>query len=195
MILADIPPHVTLIAMSKGSSLEAIASLAAKGQKDFGENYVQELIPKAIHMPELRWHFCGHLQRNKVTKALPHLACLHTLGSMRLFEKLEKEVTRNLPVFIQVNPDREPQKSGLDPHDPEFLQLIKCVQSSQRLQFLGFMAIPAKGSLHAYDCMQALTQSYQCQALSLGMSEDRELALAHGATHLRIGRALFESTH
>jgi pyridoxal phosphate enzyme (YggS family) len=197
--------QVALVAVSKTQPAEAIADLYALGHRDFGENYVQELVEKAEALrercPGIRWHFIGHLQTNKVKALVPHVHVVHSVDSERLALELDKrwralrgEETQPLPCFVEVNIDDEPSKSGVPASQAPVLAhaIAQCCPS---LKLRGLMAIPAVSSSAApFAALRELEQ--RCRpsthgALSMGMSGDFEVAIAQGATHVRVGTALF----
>ena len=193
-----------LVAVGKTKPPEAIRALAVMGQRAFGENYVQEALAKqaALSDLELEWHAIGPLQSNKCRDVARHFDWLQTLDRERLVEPL----ARNRPpgraplnVLIQVNIDDEGSKSGCTPDAvPRLAGLIR-VQPTLRLR--GLMSIPAPEPdlarrRVAFARMRALFDALavgdsSVDTLSMGMSEDFELAIAEGATMVRIGSALF----
>lgn len=198
---------ITLLAVSKTQPVEQIEALYRLGHRDFGENYVQELVEKAGELDRrgcagIRWHFIGHLQTNKVKMLMPLVHAIHAVDSERLAKELAKRWaasgrTGRLPVFVEVNIDQEPSKSGLDPQEvPAFVQSI--VDQYPELEVEGLMCIPAKGSeketRQAFKQLRELEKSCQPASLgflSMGMSSDYPIALEEGATHIRVGTALF----
>jgi pyridoxal phosphate enzyme (YggS family) len=195
----------TLIAVSKTQPTEKIRALYELGHRDFGENYVQELIEKAEELktssPELRWHFIGHLQSNKVKSLLPWVASVHSVHSLSLAEELSKRWIQlkdqqgKLPVFLEVNIDNEPSKSGLSP--AETSKVAVQVARLPGLELRGLMSIPSPEGTRSGSSFRALHElSKSCEdvtegELSMGMSSDFELALREGATHIRVGTLLF----
>jgi pyridoxal phosphate enzyme (YggS family) len=193
---------MTLIAVSKGQPIEKILALYEMGHRDFGENYVQELLQKESSLrpkcPELRWHFLGHLQSNKVKSVVPYLSCLHSLESLKQIEAIEKAWSAlpacgKLSVFVAVKLSDEASKHGVLPEDLE--PLLKRIAESDHLQAEGLMVIPKVGeSEKAFERLSKLSEQhckYLSGQLSMGMSDDYLLALPYGATHVRIGTALF----
>ncbi len=200
--------EVRLIAVSKQQPAEKIRAAYAAGQRDFGENYAQELLGKhneLADLSELRWHMIGHVQSNKVSKLLPLVSAVHTVDSLKLAAELGKRalpvpparsLTRDgrLLVFIEVNISREAQKSGCA---PEALgELIAAVQSEPRLALGGLMAVPAPGAREQFAELAALRARHGGAAalpeLSLGMSQDFESAIReYGSTVVRVGTAIF----
>ncbi len=200
---------VVLIAVSKKQSIDKIEALYRLGHRDFGENYPQELVTKAKEMEErgygdVRWHLVGHLQTNKVKIVLPYLASIHSVDSEKLASELAKRLaqlsetsqmeTRTLPVFIEVNLDAEASKSGFSPD--EVLRLAESIGKMKELQLQGLMCIPSpkQDPALAFERLRKLEQECRplsCGFLSMGMSHDYRIAIQHGATHIRVGTALF----
>jgi pyridoxal phosphate enzyme (YggS family) len=203
------PGKVTLIAVSKTQPVEAIETLYHLGHRDFGENYVQELVEKAEKLREagcegIRWHFIGHLQSNKVKALIPIVHAVHSVDSARLAEELAKRWKQagregRLPCFVEVNIDHEASKSGVMPEDAA--AVAAQVAALPELELEGLMAIPASvggaaDALQAFAALHDLEQRcrpHTTGKLSMGMSDDYELAITQGATHVRLGTALFGS--
>lgn len=193
------PDEVRLVAVSKKQPDERLLAAYQSGQRDFGENYVQELVRKKDLLPEdARWHAIGHVQRNKAKGAV--LADLvHTLDSERLADALDKAAKsagKVLPVLIEVNTGDEPSKSGVLPGAVE--PLLERVGAFENLEVQGLMCIPPvdEGRRHfaalrtLRDRLAAAT-GRPLSELSMGMSADYEEAVAEGATIVRVGTAVF----
>jgi len=185
---------VTLLAVSKGQSVERIREAVAAGQKAFGENYVQEAVQKMEVLPPLEWHLIGPLQSNKTRLAAERFAWVQTLASEKIARRLSEQRPTSLPplnVLIQVNVSGEQSKSGVAPREVE--ALANAIRSLPRLRLRGLMAIPEPGADRArYREVRKLFDSLPgCDTLSMGMSADLDLALAEGATMVRIGTAIF----
>jgi hypothetical protein len=195
-----------LVAVSKTQGLPAIEELYALGQRDFGENYVQELVEKARALEQggrchgIRWHFIGHLQSNKAKLLVPWVHVVHAVDSEKLAKELGrrwKEEAREgrLPVFLEVNIDGEASKAGVLPDPGAVRSLAQAVAAVPELSCEGLMCIPAPGrSGPAFARMRELEAA--CHAftrgrLSMGMTQDYEEAIRAGATHIRVGTALF----
>jgi pyridoxal phosphate enzyme (YggS family) len=197
-------PVPELVAVSKTKPVSEMLKLYQEGQRIFGENYVQELIEKATEfnrLPEVRaeFHFIGHLQTNKVKAILPFVSTIHSVDSWKLFEEIEKRATslqKKIDVYFQINIDEEASKGGFRPTELQTLSDAVFANSGSWIRPFGLMAIPDPG-VHAsrsFQEMQKLSSQFSrtlgC-GLSMGMSEDFEVAITYGATSLRLGSALF----
>jgi len=191
------PDAVTLIAVSKTQPAEAVAALIAEGQRDFGESRVQEARAKwpalkARH-PDLRLHLIGQLQSNKAEDAVALFDAIHSLDRPSLAAALAKAMEksgRRPDCFIQVNIGDEPQKGGCPVADlPALLDAARAAG----LKLAGLMAIPPEGVEAApyFALLAKLARSHDLAGLSMGMSADYESAVTIGATHVRVGTALF----
>lgn len=192
------PSSVRLVAVSKTKPAAMIREAYAAGQRDFGENYAQELRNKAAELgdlSELRWHFIGHLQRNKVKYVAGAGAeIVHAVDSV----KLGKEIAKRHPgsaVLVEVNIGSESSKHGVQAD--QALALATELQALEGLTCAGLMCIPPPGSGAAsFASLQALFETGKARGLpftelSMGMSGDFEQAIAHGATLVRVGTAIF----
>jgi PLP dependent protein len=195
---------VRLIAVSKKHPPEAIRAAYALGLRDFGENYAQELEQKAkslTDLPELRLHFIGHLQSNKAKSVAAYACSIQTIDSPFLAREVAKRARslgRHLEVLIEVNVGGEAQKHGCKPEDLD--QVIKAIVTEPDLTLRGLMTMPPAeldAAKKAFDTLRTLQSlhggSLRLPELSMGMSDDLEVAIASGATMVRIGTALFGS--
>ncbi len=193
------PEEVRLLAVSKFHGPAAIRDAYAAGQREFGENYAQELADKAralSDLPDLRFRFIGGLQRNKA-KLLAEFGCaVETIASAVTARALaERSAARGvrLEVMIQVNVGGEQQKSGIAPEG--LAELVPEVQALSALELSGLMTIPPaddpERAAHAYRTLRELARAYGLRELSMGMSDDLELAIREGATRVRVGTAIF----
>lgn len=197
------PEGVTVVAVSKGRPVEAIRALYESGHRDFGENRADELAEKAPRLPsDIRWHFVGHLQSNKARLVRPVASCLHSMDRISLAKAWLKGAGVPPPVYLQVNIGREPQKFGVDPDE--------AVEAASRFEALGLslvgvMAIlpivekpedsrPYFRDLAALGARVAGVVS-RAGGLSMGMTDDFEVAVEEGATVIRVGRAIFDQNH
>jgi hypothetical protein len=195
------PQTVTLLAVSKTHSSARVREAAAAGQIAFGENYVQEALEKmlALHRAAdaLEWHLIGPLQSNKTRPAAERFAWVQTLQSQKIARRLSEQRPSDLPplnVLIQVNASGEASKSGVAPD--EVLGLAKAVSHLPRLRLRGLMAIPEPGApRERYRQMTALYErmksEFRLDTLSMGMSDDLDVAIVEGATMVRVGTAIF----
>jgi hypothetical protein len=211
------PDSVRLIAVSKTHPASLIRQAIAAGISDLGENRIQEATPKieALRDTAARWHLIGHVQRNKARAAAQHFAMLHTLDSLRLAETLERQAATHapapLPVLLQVNVSGEASKEGFalpggadnTAQWPDFAAAVERILALPHLRVSGLMTVapllpdPA-AARPVFRCLRQLqaTLAHQFpsadwQRLSMGMTDDFEIAIEEGATDVRIGRALF----
>ncbi len=205
------PEDVTLVGITKTFPPEAAAAARRAGLRDFGENRVQELVAKAAALPgeilggDLRWHMVGHLQRNKARDVVACADLFHALDSLRLAEELDRraaEAGRLMPCLVQVNVSGEASKFGLDPD--QTLAMLDRLAPYENLRVLGLMtlAAPADDPETVRPQFRLLRDLFEaCRGrgapcvemryLSMGMSGDFEVAIEEGATHVRLGTALF----
>jgi PLP dependent protein len=187
--------HITICA-SKYFSVEQIRRIYELGTRHFGENRVQDLIRKKASLRDLEitWHFIGHLQTNKVKDIIGHITYLHTLDRIKLARTIEKYAERPLKCFIQVNMTKEVQKSGIEPEKLE--QFLSEIENYDKIEVIGLMTIgkaeDAIATERAFKGLSEMASRLDLPYLSMGMTEDYEIALKHGATHLRIGRKFLE---
>ena len=199
--------EITLIAVSKRKSIEMIKEAIAAGQVDFGENYLQEAKEKIIEIGSKgHFHFIGSLQSNKAKDAATLCDMIHTVDRLKLAKELNKyaaAINKSLPILIQVNVGREEQKSGVLPEDAE--HLINKMQGCENLEIRGLMTMPpyktnAEEVRPYFAELRELGIQLQekgliaknCRLeLSMGMSGDFEVAIAEGATMIRVGTAIF----
>lgn len=200
---ARAPDTVRLVAVSKTKPASAIREAYEAGQRDFGENYAQELAEKAealADLPDIRWHFIGHLQSNKAKLVAPIAHLVHTVDSPSLARELAKRVEKlgrdRLRVLVEVNIGGEAQKHGAKPDD--LPMLLEAVSAQPNLLLQGLMTIPPQDldeARRAFEGLAALRDRHGGPArlpeLSMGMTDDLEVAIACGATMVRIGTAIF----
>jgi pyridoxal phosphate enzyme (YggS family) len=196
--------HIRLLAVSKKKPLEAILAAVSAGQREFGENFVQEGIAKiaAIERDDLVWHFIGHLQANKTKAVAENFHWVHTIDRLKIAERLSRQRPFHadaLNVCIEVNVDAEENKSGVSP--AELPELAAAIAKLPHLRLRGLMCLPA--IRHDFDeqrrpfaALRKMLESLQASGLtldtlSMGMSADYAAAIAEGATMVRIGTALF----
>ena len=202
------PAGVTLVAVGKTKPASAIAALADAGQGDFGENYVQEGVGKMADLGGrgLNWHFIGHIQSNKCADIARHFQWVHGVDRVRVARRLDAaagDAGKVLDVLIQVNLDDESAKSGV--HADDLPSLVAEVAAMDALRLRGLMAIPAPAvgldaQRRPFAALRDLLESVRGErdtmdCLSMGMSADLEVAILEGATHVRVGTALFGPRH
>ena len=202
------PAEIILVAVSKGQSATAIREAYAAGQRDFGENYVQEWLGKRdelADLADLRWHLLGHLQRNKVKLVIGHVHLLHAVDDMLGLDEMARQAHAqglSQDVLLQVNLAEEGQKRGCGEDDAELF--VDVLLRSPGLRLQGLMLIPpAEGDPRRWFArLRQLAERLAREVsdrplapprwqLSMGMSADFALAIAEGATHVRVGTAIF----
>ncbi|PCJ13225.1 MAG: YggS family pyridoxal phosphate-dependent enzyme [Gammaproteobacteria bacterium] len=193
-----------ILAVSKTQSAAAIEAAYEAGFEHFGENYLQEALLKIQQLQHLslQWHYIGTLQSNKTSQVAQHFDWFHTLDRLKIAQRLSQQRSEHLPdlnVCIQVNIDNEPQKGGVSLAQLD--ELADAVIQLPRLSLRGLMAIPRKDSSleQRRDGFNRMAKTLETlkgkipglDTLSMGMSEDLELAIEHNATIIRIGTAIF----
>jgi pyridoxal phosphate enzyme (YggS family) len=188
--------EVTLLAVSKGQGVERIREALAAGQQAFGENYLQDALPKMDALPPLEWHLIGALQSNKTRVAAERFDWIQTVDREKIARRLSDQRPVHRPalnVLVQVNISGEATKSGVRPEEAE--QLAAAIAAMPRLRLRGLMAIPRPGDATGFSRMKALFDRlgprFGMDTLSMGMSDDLEAALAAGSTMVRVGTAIF----
>ena len=192
------PAGVTLVAVSKIHPQSAVREALAAGHFTFGENRVQEAAqkfpPLRAAFPDLRLHLIGPLQTNKVRDAVQLFDVIETVDRPKLVGALAKEavhVGRDIDVMVQVNTGEEPQKAGILPADAD--DFIETCRTTGGLAVRGLMCIPPMGEEPAmhFALLAELAKRHGLDQLSMGMSADFEIAIRLGATHVRVGTAIF----
>ena len=186
------PARVTIVAVTKGFGADAVDAAAEAGLVDVGENYAQELLAKAGEVEStVRWHFLGAVQRNKVSRLAPHVAVWQGVDRI----EAGQEIARRSPgatVLVQVNIDGAPERNGCAVGAVQSL-----VRDLQRLDLdvAGLMAVATAGdeerAARQFAAMAAMREELGLRELSIGMTDDLEVAIRAGSTMVRIGRALF----
>lgn len=204
------PEEITLVAVSKTKPASAIREAYAAGQRDFGENYAQELAAKAeelADLPDLRLHYIGHLQSNKAKVVARAAHVVHTVDSVSLAKELGKRALKEgwgadgsgrerLPVLVEVNVGGEPQKHGASAVD--LGAVLDAVEAEKALRLRGLMTMPPhdlEAARRVFEALKSLRNLHGGRArlpdLSMGMSDDLEVAIASGSTIVRVGSAIF----
>lgn len=198
---------VTLVAVSKTKGNDAIRKLYDYGQADFGENYVQELVGKQKELPDdIRWHFIGHLQRNKVKEIAPFIHLIQSVDSERLLKEINKEAIKNnreINILLQVHIADEETKYGFDKN--ELMELLPHLDHYMNVKVKGLMGMATfteniekvskefQSLRRLLDTCKKEENAGDWEILSMGMSADYENAVANGSTMIRIGTLLFGS--
>lgn len=198
------PTQITLVAVSKAQPLEAIRAVRALGIADFGENYPQEAVKKieTLDDAQVRWHFIGHIQANKTRVIAERFAWVHSLDRLQIARRLSTQRPYHAPplnVCLQVKLEEEPGKSGVSL--PAVKSLADEVARLERIHLRGLMCIPPASRdvtqqrrwfARLRELQSTLNVAgHSLDVLSMGMSGDFEAAVQEGATHLRIGTAIF----
>ncbi len=200
--------HVTLVAVSKTKPAEDILELYNLGQRDFGENYVQELVDKYEQLPkDIRWHFIGHLQSNKVKYIAPFVHLIHGVDSLKLLKEINKEAAKNnrtIDVLLQMHIAQEETKFGLDEEELNDIISQLANEPMKNAKICGLMGMASfsddmnkvraefknlKQLFNKHANLQTLNLKFQI--LSMGMSGDYKIAIEEGSTMVRIGSLLF----
>jgi len=209
IILKKIPEGVKIIAASKYAAAGQIKEAYEAGLKAFGENRVQDLLQKQAALSDLplEWHFIGHLQTNKVKKVVGRIELIHSVDSLKLAVEVSErafEIRKKQPVLMQVNISLEPTKGGFGPS--ESLQIARRIANLKGIQLAGLMTIAPftseKDVLEKHFAQaKELFDSVQRDLgpgfkwLSMGMSNDFEIAIRHGANLLRLGSIIFRGSY
>jgi len=206
-IFIDLNGKATLIAVSKTKPIEDIQALYDLGQRDFGENYVQELVDKYEKLPkDIHWHFIGHLQSNKVKYIAPFVHLIHGVDSLSLLKEINKQGLKNnriIDCLLQIHIAKEETKFGLNSDELEAV-LTGELSALKNISITGLMGMASfstnidlvraefnylKSLFVKYTPLQ--TANYKLQTLSMGMSSDYKIAIEEGSNMIRIGSLLF----
>lgn len=198
---STLPPEVTLVAVSKTKPADLLHEAYEAGQRDFGENYVQELTDKEASLPkDIRWHFIGHLQSNKVKYIAPFVYLIHGVDSLSLLKEINKQAQKNKRVIdclLQLHIAEEETKFGFDVAEIKTLLHSDELKHYPHVSVKGFMAMASntddedkiRGEFRQVKQLQQ--QFPQYTILSFGMSGDYEIAIEEGSTMVRIGSSIF----
>jgi pyridoxal phosphate enzyme (YggS family) len=192
------PGEITIVAVTKGLTAQAIEAALEAGIRHIGENRVQEAREKKTRLSRLQtcptWHMVGHLQTNKIKTAVEIFDIIHSIDSLRLAEALSSRTRNMIPVLLQVNISREEPKSGFS--EAELPKAMEKITLLPRLEVKGLMTIAPlvrdpEEVRPIFRRLRELGDSLRLKHLSMGMSDDFEVAVEEGATMVRIGRAIF----
>ncbi len=196
--IAALSEQVNIIAVSKTFSPKAVEPVLAAGYRVFGENRVQEAAEKWPNLkasyPDVELHLIGALQSNKAAQAVALFDVIHSLDRIKLASVLAAEMkrqNRQLKILVQVNTGKEDQKSGIPPEETE--EFVITCRSELGLNIVGLMCLPPQQDVAGphFALLQKLSQKCNAPLLSMGMSGDYEEAIKFGATHIRLGTAIF----
>jgi PLP dependent protein len=205
-IKSELPNQVTLVAVSKTKANAAILEAYEAGQRDFGENYVQELVTKHEELPkDIRWHFIGHLQSNKVKYIAPFVHLIHGVDSLKLLQEINKQALKNnrtIDCLLQLYIAKEETKFGFSFEECEAALQSETFKSLQNISIKGFMAMASNTEneaqvLEEFNSVKQFAEKtssllhFPFSILSYGMSGDYKIALNAGSTMLRIGSTIF----
>lgn len=213
-IKSGLPPHVTLVAVSKTKPVSDLMQAYEAGQRIFGENKIQEMLDKYEQMPkDIQWHMIGHVQSNKVKFMAPFVSLIHGVDSLKLLQEINKQALKNnrtIDCLLQIHIAEEETKFGLDEKELNNLLTTSDFKELKNIRILGLMGMATftedqnqiqKEFSHLkaiFDSIQKTkeTQQYpftmdQFSILSMGMSGDYQLAIASGSTMVRIGSSIF----
>lgn len=200
-ITSQIPEHVTLIAVSKTKPNDMLLQAYDAGQRDFGENYVQELVDKEAVLPkDIHWHFIGHLQSNKVKYIAPFVYLIHGVDSFSLLKEINKQALKNnriINCLLQIYIAQEETKFGLDFNEVTQILISDELKELKNIAIKGFMAMASNT-----DDIEQIRKEFQSlknfstqypdyKILSFGMSGDYQLAIQEGSTMIRVGSSIF----
>ena len=193
------PKEITLIAVSKTKSIKEIMEAYNAGIRDFGENYVQELVKKINELPkDIRWHMIGHLQKNKVKYVVnKNIYLIHSVDSLSLAKEINKEAVKKniiVNILLEVNLSNEKNKFGFKKEEIE--KIYHEIKSYENINVLGLMTILPNISneniLRGYfKDLKKIKEKLELSILSMGMSNDYKIAIDEGSTMIRIGTAIF----
>jgi len=202
-IKKQLPQHVTLVAVSKTKPVEAVMEAYNAGQRDFGENYVQEMVDKHGQLPsDIRWHFIGHLQSNKVKYIAPFVYLVHGIDSLKLLQEINKQAAKNnrvMDCLLQIYIAKEETKFGLSFQECDVV--LEQSTTLQNIKVRGFMGMASntgdegivRGEFRSLsDYHKLMKEKYpDLKILSFGMSSDFKMAVEEGSTMVRIGSTIF----
>lgn len=206
---AALPEGVTLIAVSKYHPVEAIKAAYDAGHREFGESKAQDLVIKHQELPDdIRWHFIGHLQSNKIKYIAPFIHLIHSIDTFRLLQEVDKQgakTGRRIPCLLQIHIAQEETKFGFTPQECMTMLEEGQWQSLQNVEIRGLMCMASNTEdkeqiASEFSSVQQLfkvikerffTGNDRFSILSAGMSDDYPIAIEHGSTHIRIGSGIF----
>jgi pyridoxal phosphate enzyme (YggS family) len=200
-IKTGMPGNVVLVAVSKTKPTTSILEAYAAGQRDFGENYVQELIDKYDALPkDIRWHFIGHLQSNKVKYIVPFVYLIHGVDSLSLLKEINKQAAKQnkiIDCLLQIHIASEETKFGMDFKEAQDILNSKEFKDLNNVRVKGFMAMASNTEnqeqiKNEFSALKNFSLQFpSLDVLSFGMSSDYKIAIEEGSTMVRIGSSIF----
>lgn len=208
-IKSSLPTHVQLVAVSKFNPIEALQEAYDAGQRLFGESQAQELVPKAMAMPDdVKWHFIGHLQTNKVKYIAPYVACVESVDSLKLLVEINKQALKNnriIPCLLQFHVAQEETKSGFTKEECEQVLSSSEFAELRNVRIDGVMGMASNTDdearvradfaeitrLFVYFKLHYFAASEHFKHISMGMTHDYPIAIKEGATLIRVGSGIF----
>lgn len=209
-INAALPDGVTLIAVSKYHPAESVQAAYEAGQRDFGESKAQDLVKKQQELPaDIRWHFIGHLQSNKIKYIAPFVHLIHSIDSYRLLQEVDRHGAKNgrrIPCLLQIHIAKEDTKFGFTPDECISMLQDSAWRTLQNIEIRGVMCMASNTDdleliREEFAAVQRLflemkerffnDEKNRFDIMSAGMSDDYPIAMEHGSTHIRIGSGIF----
>jgi len=208
-VLSDLPPHVKLVAVSKTKPVEMIQAAYNVGQRDFGENKAQDMAAKYPRLPQdIRWHFIGHLQTNKVKYIAPFVSLIHAADSLKILKEINKQAIKNnrvIDCLFEFHIAAEESKFGLNPENAESILQSEEYKQLKNIRICGVMGMATytddkeqihREFHHLHGIFDTLKGKYFKEAtyfkeISMGMSGDYPIAIEEGATMVRVGSKIF----
>ncbi|PKQ46026.1 YggS family pyridoxal phosphate-dependent enzyme [Confluentibacter flavum] len=209
-IKSELPPHVTLVAVSKTKPISDLMEVYNAGQRIFGENKIQELVDKYEQMPkDIEWHMIGHVQRNKVKYMAPFVRLIHGVDNFKLLEGINKEAIKNnrvIDCLFQIKIASEDSKFGMEPHEAVNIVRSETFSELKNIKIVGIMGMATftedlnqikseftllKTTFDSFKTMESF--NFKPEIISMGMSGDYKLAIACGSTMIRVGSSIFGS--
>ncbi|WP_100615956.1 YggS family pyridoxal phosphate-dependent enzyme [Confluentibacter citreus] len=207
-IKSELPPHVTLVAVSKTKPVSDLMEVYNAGQRIFGENKIQEMVDKYEQMPkDIEWHMIGHVQRNKVKYMAPFVRLIHGVDNFKLLEEINKEAIKNnrvIDCLFQIKIASEDSKFGMEPHEASNIIQSKAFSELKNIKIVGVMGMATftedlnqikneftllKTTFDGFKTMESF--NFKPEIISMGMSGDYKLAIDCGSTMIRVGSSIF----
>lgn len=207
-IKSELPPHVTLVAVSKTKPISDLMEAYYAGQRIFGENKIQEMVEKHEQMPkDIAWHMIGHVQRNKVKYMAPFVSLIHGVDNLKLLEDINKEALKNnrvIDCLIQIKIASEDSKFGMAPEEAMDIIQSEAFSELKNIKVMGVMGMATFTDdmeqikkefmllKTTFDCFKTMESfNFKPEIISMGMSGDYKLAIACGSTMVRVGSSIF----